>query len=122
MADIDKQREAVARAICISCEDNPDHTGDARGNAYRWQDYLDCADAAIAALASQPQVPAAAVPDDVRLGDECPCCGRRDVSRDELKQALSTLAAYNPGPDEFADCLEVLSNAMAAAPAPEVSG
>jgi len=44
-------REKVARAICIACEENPDHIGDARGNEKRWQDYLDCADAAISALA-----------------------------------------------------------------------
>lgn len=40
-------RERVARAICAGCEENPDHLGDARGNDYRWQDYLDIADAAI---------------------------------------------------------------------------
>lgn len=45
-----EHREKVARAICVACHENPDHTGDARGNAKRWQDYLDCADAAIAAL------------------------------------------------------------------------
>ena len=43
-------REAVARAICRSCGDAPDHIGDAGGNAYRWQDYLPCADAAITEL------------------------------------------------------------------------
>jgi hypothetical protein len=42
--------ERVARAICAACEDNPDHTGDARGNAYRWQDYVDVAQAAIGAM------------------------------------------------------------------------
>ena len=40
-------REALARTICASCDENPDDRGDARGNGYRWQDYLDCADAAI---------------------------------------------------------------------------
>lgn len=40
-------RERVARAICAGCEENPDHLGDARGNDYRWQDYLDVADAVI---------------------------------------------------------------------------
>ncbi len=44
-------RERVARAICSACEENPEHSGDARGNARRWQDYLPIADAAIAALA-----------------------------------------------------------------------
>ena len=44
--------EAVARAICVACEDNPDHQGDARGNEFRWQDYRDAALAAISALAA----------------------------------------------------------------------
>jgi len=48
----ERQREAVARAICKSCDENPDHRGDARGNAHRWQDYLDTADAAILAMQS----------------------------------------------------------------------
>ena len=39
----------VARAICTACDENPDHVGDARGNEYRWQDYLGAADAAILA-------------------------------------------------------------------------
>lgn len=50
--------EAVARAICVACEENPDHQGDARGNEFRWQDYRDTALAAIsaftAAAAAQP--------------------------------------------------------------------
>lgn len=45
-------REAVARAICTACEENPDHMGDACGNDKRWEDYLPIADAAIAAIAS----------------------------------------------------------------------
>jgi hypothetical protein len=45
-----EKRIAVARAICAACHENPDHQGDARGNEYRWQDYLDVADAAIAAM------------------------------------------------------------------------
>lgn len=44
-------REAVARAICVACEESPESQGDARGNNFRWQDYLDIADAALAALA-----------------------------------------------------------------------
>ena len=48
-ATADVEREPVARAICKACEENPDHKGDARGNAFRWQDYLHVADAAIAA-------------------------------------------------------------------------
>ncbi|MCC5091266.1 hypothetical protein [Xanthomonas campestris] len=51
----EKQLEAVARAVCLACEEVPDHAGDAQGNARRWQDYLPCADAAIAALTSQWQ-------------------------------------------------------------------
>ena len=46
-ADVDAQREAVARAICSACNENPDHAGDAAGNAFRWQDYLKAADAAL---------------------------------------------------------------------------
>lgn len=42
--------EVVARAICAECGENPDHKGDARGNQFRWQDYLSAADAAIAAM------------------------------------------------------------------------
>lgn len=42
--------EPVARAICTACDENPDHQGDARGNQYRWQDYIDVAQAAIAAV------------------------------------------------------------------------
>lgn len=43
-------RERVARAICTGCDENPDHRGDARGNDYRWQDYLEPADAALDAV------------------------------------------------------------------------
>ena len=45
-------REAVARAICTACGENPDHMGDTCGNEKRWQDYLHIADAAITAMAS----------------------------------------------------------------------
>lgn len=51
-------REAIARAICLACEENPDHRGDARGNDWRWQDYLGAADAAIAAGATPAPAPA----------------------------------------------------------------
>ena len=44
------EREWVARAICVACGENPEHTGDAQGNEKRWQDYLDVADAAINAM------------------------------------------------------------------------
>lgn len=47
--DAQSRRERVARAICSACGEKPEHSGDARGNDYRWQDYLDAADAAIAA-------------------------------------------------------------------------
>lgn len=49
--------EAVARAICVACEENPDRQGDASGNEFRWQDYRDAALAAISALATQQQEP-----------------------------------------------------------------
>ncbi|KVE73274.1 hypothetical protein [Burkholderia vietnamiensis] len=41
----ERAREAVARAICIDCGEQPDTPGDARGNAFRWQDYGQTADA-----------------------------------------------------------------------------
>ena len=47
-------REALARAICASCDENPDHSGDAQGNVWRWQDYLPCADAALAVFEAEP--------------------------------------------------------------------
>lgn len=53
MSDQIKKRTAVARAICAACHENPDHQGGAGGNQYRWQDYLDVADAAIAAMAGE---------------------------------------------------------------------
>lgn len=49
-AVVDAQREAVARAICSACDENPDHAGDAAGNPFRWQDYLRAADAALAVI------------------------------------------------------------------------
>lgn len=44
--------DVVARAICLACGEQPDQTGDARGNDYRWQDYIDVANAAINAYES----------------------------------------------------------------------
>lgn len=44
-------REAAARAMCVACGENPDHSGDAQGNPFRWQDYLLVADAVINAMA-----------------------------------------------------------------------
>jgi len=49
--------EAVARAVCVACEENPDRRGDARGNKYRWQDYRDVALAAISALPPRSRLP-----------------------------------------------------------------
>ena len=46
------QIEAVARAICRACEENPDHSGDCRGNDYRWQDYRGPAIAAMETVAA----------------------------------------------------------------------
>ena len=48
--------EAVARAICLSCDENPDHAGDGRGNVLRWQDYLPQALAALEAAADGGQL------------------------------------------------------------------
>lgn len=46
----DMQIERVARAICTACDENPDHSGDCRGNDFRWQDYREAAIAAIRAV------------------------------------------------------------------------
>jgi hypothetical protein len=43
------QIKAAAIAICQACGENPHHTGDARGNNYRWQDYLEIAEAGLTA-------------------------------------------------------------------------
>ena len=51
----DNQIEAVSRAICAACDENPDHKGDCRGNAFRWQDYREPAVAAIRALQSSQE-------------------------------------------------------------------
>lgn len=40
----------MARAICSACGEKPDHSGDARGNARRWQDYECIAQAVLAEL------------------------------------------------------------------------
>lgn len=49
----------MARAICTACCENPDHQGDARGNKFRWQDYLQAADAAMRAEALPSPAPTA---------------------------------------------------------------
>lgn len=59
--------EAVARAICVSCEENPDHRGDARGNEFRWQDYRDAALAAISAFTAAQQQGQSAVVDEAMV-------------------------------------------------------
>jgi hypothetical protein len=46
----DMQIERVARAICTACGEDPDHSGDCRGNDFRWQDYREAAMAAIRAV------------------------------------------------------------------------
>lgn len=46
----ENQIESVARAICAACEENPDHSGDCRGNEFRWQDYREPSIAAIRAM------------------------------------------------------------------------
>ncbi|MDN7754746.1 hypothetical protein [Burkholderia gladioli] len=43
-------RAAVARAICSACGEEPEHSGDARGNPLRWQDYECIAEAVLAEL------------------------------------------------------------------------
>jgi hypothetical protein len=63
-------REAVARAICIACDESPDTAGDARGNEKRWQDYALVADAAITAMTSS-------VSPQTTQYRECPCCHHR---------------------------------------------
>ncbi len=40
-------RAAVARAICAACGEEPERPGDARGNAFRWQDYEQTAEAVV---------------------------------------------------------------------------
>lgn len=53
---MDQELEQVARAICQACEENPDHQGDARGNACRWQDYIPMAKAAMKAVAAAAEL------------------------------------------------------------------
>lgn len=43
-------RKRVAGAICSACGEQPMQQGDAAGNEYRWQDYLNVADAVLAEL------------------------------------------------------------------------
>lgn len=45
-------KDQIAIAVCESCEENPYHNGDTRGNNYRWQDYLVCAEAVIKVIES----------------------------------------------------------------------
>ena len=46
-------REVIAKAICIGCDERPDHSGDASGNQFRWQDYLPIADGVLDALKAE---------------------------------------------------------------------
>jgi len=34
--------EKIARALCCACGEDPNAVGDAKGNDYRWQDFLEC--------------------------------------------------------------------------------
>ena len=83
--------EPVARAICTACGENPDHQGDARGNQYRWQDYIDVAQAAIAAM--EP-IPADEVSDHMRNMDPdlredlCPFSFRSGVRWAEKQRGI----------------------------------
>ncbi|HHX4059577.1 TPA: hypothetical protein ACU965_006910 [Burkholderia contaminans] len=45
-----RAREAVARAICVACGEQPDKPGDARGNAIPSQDYEHSAAAVLVEL------------------------------------------------------------------------
>jgi hypothetical protein len=56
--------ERVARAICKACDENPDSTGDCRGNEYRWHDYTSIAMSAIAAAQGSINLPRN---DDLRI-------------------------------------------------------
>lgn len=77
--------EAVARAICVACEERPDSQGDARGNEFRWQDYRDTALAAISAFTAAQQQPAA-VEEALRELE-----GRVQPDEALLRQALKAL-------------------------------
>lgn len=44
-------KEVILHSCLRGEEALPDHTGDARGNRFRWQDYLAIADAAITSMA-----------------------------------------------------------------------
>jgi hypothetical protein len=79
------QIERVARAICTACEENPDHTGDARGNAFRWQDYADVAQAAIDAVDRWEPIESAPHDTDVLL--YCPLRHETNPERIEIGKA-----------------------------------
>jgi len=71
--------EAVARAICVACDERPDHKGDAQGRDFRWQDYEAVAQSAISALLKTSSPSALLLPegwsldrggDDIRLSNK----------------------------------------------------
>ncbi|MMZ68637.1 hypothetical protein D1872_313460 [compost metagenome] len=41
---------AIAVALCVRCGERPEHLGDARGNQYRWQDYVPVAETVVKAM------------------------------------------------------------------------
>lgn len=105
------EREAVARAICSACDETPEHKGDAQGNAYRWQDYLPAADAAIGAWQRGQSAPAGAHLDEIA-----------EVERILLDDAEYQAKAKHPMTAELmrnlSEKLRVARCALAAAPQP----
>ena len=86
--------EAVARAICVACEENPDRQGDARGNEFRWQDYRDTALAAISAFTAAQQ------PAEQRAEIEAL---RAEVER--LRDDGASAVRWAPGPAYWSEVL-----------------
>lgn len=105
-------RQAIARAICSRCDDNPDHSSGMLGNVWRWQDYLDCADAAIEIIAAATPAPAAV--------KESLTAGIGDLWIVALMPD-SVPAQYDGALIEFARAVEqhVLARSAAPAPAPD---
>ena len=85
--------EAVARAICVACDEDPDRRGDARGNDFRWQDYRDAALAALAAISARnDRIERATLQDEALLRQALEAlelrCGANAEERKELIPAL----------------------------------
>jgi hypothetical protein len=87
-------RERVARAICLACDENPEHVGDASGNDKRWQDYLHVADAAIEALAGDGVLVRLERPE----GSSATCHGRRH------RRAVAKLRDFYPTLTQLRPC------------------